>query len=82
MVELLHKKARDYKKRPRQSVGRRAPRHAPQPHSPAQTPTAHKPTTNWSPAIETDLEPHQPISKAELDAILLLLGDELTKILD
>ena len=39
------------------------------------------PANQWAPEINSDLTPDFPITNAEIDAILLLLGDDLKTIL-
>jgi len=44
-------------------------------------PRSRKAIKEWTPTFETDFAPNLPVTIAEIDTILLLLGDDLKSIL-
>jgi hypothetical protein len=44
-------------------------------------PKPRKAIKEWTPILETDFAPDLPVTMAEIDAIIQLLGDELKSIL-
>ena len=71
-------------KRSRRKAGERLPRLGLQPLDPARRLLPARPRKNapiWAPEVTSDLISDLPISTAELDAILQLLGDDLASAL-
>ena len=84
MVDLRHESSPAKKKRSRRKAGERLPRLGLKPLDPEKrllTPRQRIPANQWAPEINSDLTPDFPITNAEIDAILLLLGDDLKTIL-
>ena len=72
-------------KRSRREAGKRLPRLGLRPLDPARRLLPARPrkyATIWTPEVNSDLISDLPISMAELDAILQLLGDDLASVLD
>jgi hypothetical protein len=84
MVDQCPEPNRVGRKRSRRNAGERLPALGLKPLDPSMRllkPRPRKAIKEWMPALETDLAPDLPITIAELDAILHLLGDELKSIL-
>lgn len=84
MVELRHGPNPIARKRQRRKVGERLPPlglKALPPEKRLLKPRPRKMVKEWAPEIVSDLQPTIPVTDAELDAILQLLGDDLQSIL-
>lgn len=84
MVELRHEPNPVEKKRSRRKAGERLPRLGLKPLDPEKRllkPRPRKVTHEWAPEIQSELRPDLPVTGAELDAILQLLGDDLKAVL-
>ncbi len=72
-------------KRSRREAERRLPRLGLRPLHPDRrllAPRPRKKVPDWAPEVTSDFIADLPISTAELDAILQLLGDDLASVLD
>ena len=84
MVDRCAKPNRVDKKRSRRKAGDRLPALGLKPLDPSMRllkPRRNNQAREWSPAIETDLETDLPVTSAEIDAIIQLLGNVLERIL-
>jgi hypothetical protein len=84
MVDLSPEPNRVGKKRSRRKAGERLPALGLKPLDPSMRllkPRSRKAVKEWTPTVETDFAPDLPVTIAEIDAILLLLGDDLKSIL-
>ena len=84
MVDHCHEPIAVEKKRPRRKAGERLPRLGLKPLDPEKRllkPRPRKIAKEWTPEIQSELGPKLPVTHAELDAILQLLGDDLKAIL-
>jgi hypothetical protein len=85
MVEVRHEPVPVEKKRPRRKAGERLPPLGLKPLDPEKRllkPRLRKTVNEWMPAVSSDLGTDFPVTSAELDAILQLLGDDLKVILE
>jgi hypothetical protein len=85
MVESRHKPILVGRKRLRCNAGERLPPLGLKPLDPTKRLLKARPrkvVKEWEPEIVSDLQPGIPVTDAELDAILQLLGDDLKAILD
>ena len=84
MVDRCAKPNRVDKKRSRRKAGDRLPALGLKPLDPSMRllkPRRNNQAREWLPAIETDLETDLPVTSAEIDAIIQLLGNVLERIL-
>jgi len=84
MVESRHEPISVERKRLRRKAGERLPPLGLKPLDPAKRllkPRLRKIINEWKPAVSSELGPDFPVTTAELDAILQLLGDDLKAIL-
>jgi hypothetical protein len=84
MVDRCPEPNRVGKKRSRRNAGERLPALGLKPLDPSRRlikPKPRKAIKKWTPTLETELTPDLPVTMAEIDAILQLLGDELKSIL-
>jgi len=84
MVDHCHKPVPVEKKRTRRKAGERLPPLGLKPLDPEKRllkPRPRKNASGWSPEIFSELVSDQPVTSAELDAILQLLGDDLAVLL-
>ena len=84
MVDQCPEPNRVGKKRSRHNAGERLPALGLKPLDPSMRllkPRPRKAIKEWTPALETELAPDLPVTIAELDAILQLLGNEIKSIL-
>ncbi len=84
MVELRHNSSPAKRKRSRRKADERLPRLGLKPLDTEKRllkPRQRMPANQWAPEINSDLTPDFPITNAEIDAILLLIGDDLKTIL-
>ena len=84
MVDRCPKPNRLGKKRSRSNAEERLPTRVLAPLDPSMRllkPRSRKAIKEWTPTFETDFAPNLPVTMAEIDAILLLLGDDLKSIL-
>ena len=84
MVDRCPEPNRVGKKRSHRNAGERLPALGLKPLDPSRRllkPRPRKAIKEWTPTLETDLAPDMPVTIAELDAILYLLGEELKSIL-
>ena len=84
MVDRCAKPNRVEKKRSRRKAGDRLPPLDLKPLDPSMRllkPRRYNQACDWSPTIETELETDLPVTSAEIDAIIQLLGNALESIL-
>ena len=84
MVDHCHEPIPVEKKRPRRKAGERLPQLGLKPLDPDKRllkPRPRKVVNEWMPEVSCDLGSDLPITTAELDAILQLLGEDVKVIL-
>lgn len=84
MVDHCHEPIPVERKRPRRKAGERLQPLGLKPLDPSKRllkPRSRKADNEWAPEVSCDLGPDLPITTAELDAILQVLGDDLKTIL-
>lgn len=84
MVELRHAPIPAGRKRSRRKAGERLPRLGLRPLDPEKRllkPRPRKIINEWAPEVQWESGPDFPVTDAELDAILQLLGGDLKVIL-